>query len=51
MLLMPNDKGHFVLVSDTSTVGCGATLYQKTDGEYRVVAYYSKKLPESSKEV
>ena len=47
VLVMPNDTGHFVLVSDTSTVGCGATLYQMIDGEYRVVAYYSKKLPEA----
>ena len=47
VLVMPNDKGHFVLVSDTSTIGCGATLYQMIDGEYRVVAYYSKKLPEA----
>ena len=49
VLVMPNDKGHFVLVSDTSIVGCGATLYQKIDGQYRVVAYYSKKLPEAVK--
>ena len=49
VLVMPNDKGHFVLVSDTSTIGCGATLYQEIDGEYRVVAYYSKKLPEAVK--
>ena len=49
VLVMPNDKGHFVLVSDTSTVGCGATLCQKIDGQYRVVAYYSKKLPEAVK--
>ena len=47
VLVMPNDKGHFVLVSDTSTIGCGAMLYQMIDGEYRVVAYYSKKLPEA----
>ena len=47
VLVMPNDKGHFVLVSDTSTIRCGATLYQMIDGEYRVVAYYSKKLPEA----
>ena len=46
---MPNDRGHFVLVSDTSTIGCGATLYQKIDGEYRVVAYSSEKLPEAVK--
>ena len=49
VLVMPNDKGHFVLVSDTSTVGCGATLYQKIDRKYRVVVYYSKKLPEAVK--
>ena len=49
VLVMPNDKGHFILVSDTSAIGCGATLYQQIDGEYRVVAYYSKKLPEAVK--
>ena len=26
-LLMPNSTGHFVLVSDTSEIGCGAALY------------------------
>ena len=40
-------SGHFILVSDTSIVGCGATLYQEQDGKYRVIAYYSKKLPEA----
>ena len=25
----------------------GATLYQEQDGKYRVIAYYSKKLPEA----
>ena len=29
VLLMPNSTGHFVLVSDTSKIGCGAVLYQK----------------------
>ena len=29
VLLMPNSTGHFVLVSDTSKIGCGAALYQK----------------------
>ena len=37
------------MVSDTSTVGCGGTLYQKIDGQYRVVSYYSKKLPDAVK--
>ena len=49
VLVMPNKTGHFVLVSDTSTIGCGGTLYQAIDGEYRVVAYYSKKLPDAVK--
>ena len=44
---MPNSTGHFVLVSDTSKVGCGAALYQKQRGRYHLVAYYSKRLPEA----
>ena len=44
---MPNSKGHFVLVSDTSKVGCGAALYQNQRGRYHLVAYYSKRLPEA----
>ena len=47
VLLMPNSKGHFVLVSDTSKIGCGAALYQKQRGRYHLVAYYSKRLPEA----
>ena len=47
VLLMPNSTGHFVLVSDTSKVGCGAALYQKQRGRYHLVAYYSKRLPEA----
>ena len=47
VLAMPNEQGHFILVSDTSIVRCGATLYQEQDGDYRVIAYYSKKLPEA----
>ena len=44
---MPNSTGHFVLVSDTSKIGCGAALYQKQRGKYHLVAYYSKRLPEA----
>ena len=47
VLLMPNTTGHFVLVSDTSKIGCGAALYQKQKGKYHLIAYYSKKLPEA----
>ena len=43
VLLMPNSTGHFVLVSDTSKIGCGAALYQKQRGKYHLVAYYSKR--------
>ena len=46
-LLMPNSKGHFVLVPDTSKVGCGAALCQKQRGRYHLVAYYSKRLTEA----
>ena len=44
---MPNGTGHFVLVSDTSKIGCGAVLYQKQKGKYHLITYYSKKLPEA----
>ena len=47
VLLMSNSTGHFVLVSDTSKIGCGAALYQKQRGKYHLVAYYSKRLPEA----
>ena len=47
VLLKPNSTGHFVLVSDTSKIGCGAALYQKQRGKYHLIAYYSKKLPEA----
>ena len=33
VLLMPNSAGHFVLVADTSKVGCGAALVPKTKRE------------------
>ena len=44
---MPNEKGHFVLVSDTSKIACGSALYQEQQGRYKLVAHYSKKLPEA----
>ena len=47
-LLIPNSTGHFVLVSHTSKIGCGAALYQKQRGKYHLVAYYSKRLPEAA---
>ena len=43
--VMPNNKGHFTLVSDTSGVACEAALYQEQKGTLRLVGYNSKKLP------
>ena len=43
-LVMPNNKGHLPLVSDTSRVACGAALYQEQRGSQRLVGYNSKKL-------
>ena len=42
---MPNNKGHFTLVSDTSGVACGAAPYQEQKGRLRLVRYNSKRLP------
>ena len=47
VLVMPNLTGHYILVTDTSKIGCGAALYQDIRDRYRLVAYYSKKLPEA----
>ena len=48
VLAMPNSKGHMVLVSDTSKIACGSALYQEQKGRYRLIAYFSKKLPLSA---
>ena len=40
-------KDIFVLVSDTNKIACGSALYQEQQGRYKLVAYYSKKLPEA----
>ena len=45
---MPNNKGHFTLVSDTSGVACVAALYQEQRGKLRLVGYNSKKLPSAA---
>ena len=47
VLIMPNTTGHFLLVSDTSKIATGCALYQEQKGRYRLVAYYSKKLPDA----
>ena len=48
VLAMPNSEGHMVLVSDTSKIACGSALYQEQKGRYRLIAYFSKKLPLSA---
>ena len=45
VLAMPNTEGHMVLVSNTSKIACGSALYQEQKGRYRLIAYFSKKLP------
>ena len=45
VLAMPNTTGHMVLVSDTSKIACGSALYQEQKGRYRLIGYFSKKLP------
>ena len=34
ILVMPDTKGHIILVSDTSKIGCGGALYQEIRLEY-----------------
>ena len=48
VLAMPNNEGHMVLVSDTSKIACGSALYREQKGRYRLIAYFSKKLPLSA---
>ena len=47
VLVMPNPYGHFVLASDTSKIACGGALYQEQKSKYRLIGYYSKKLPDA----
>ena len=45
VLVMPNNKEHFTLVSDTSGTACGVTLYQAQGVKLRLAGYNLKKLP------
>ena len=49
ILRMPDTKGIFRLMSDTSILATGAALYQFQDNNYYSVGYNSKKLPEAAK--
>ena len=47
VLMMPSSEGKFRLESDTSREACGGALYQLQDGEWRLLGYHSKRLPDA----
>ena len=47
VLHMPNKTGKFHLYSDTSKYVTGSTLYQIQGGKLKLIAYVSKRLPET----
>ena len=49
VLYMPNKTGRFHLYSDTSKFANGSVLYQIQNGEPKLIAYVSKRLPEAAK--
>ena len=51
VLHMPNKTGRFHLYSDTSKFATGSALYQIQNGEPKLIAYVSKRLPEAGKEL
>ena len=46
---MPNTTGSFHLYSDTSKFATGSALYQIQNGQPKITAYASKRLPEAAK--
>ena len=49
VLHMPNKTGRFHLYSDTSKFATGSALYQIQNGKPKLIAYVSKRLPETVK--
>ena len=49
ILHMPNITGRFHLYSDTSKFATGSALYQIQNGQPKLIAYASKRLPEAAK--
>ena len=49
VLHLPNRHGWFQLYSDTSKFATGNTLYQIQNGQPRLIAYASKRMPEAAK--
>ena len=48
VLHMPDKIGRFQLYSDTSKYATGSALYQIQNGNPKLIAYVSKKLPEAA---
>ena len=48
LLHLPDKQGRFQLYSDTSTIATGSALYQVQNGEPKLIAYVSKRLPEAA---
>ena len=49
ILHLPNRHGHFQLYSDTSKFATGSALYQIQNGQPKLIAYASKRMPEAAK--
>ena len=49
VLHLPNRHGRFQLYSDTSKFATGSMLYQIQNGQPRLIAYASKRMPEAAK--
>ena len=47
VLHMPNCEGSFHLYPDTSKFAAGSTLYQIQNGKLKLIAYASKRLPQT----
>ena len=47
--IYPTDHGCFQLYSDTSKFATGSALYQIQNGQPRIIAYASKRMPEAAK--
>ena len=49
ILHMPNKTGRFHLYFNTSKIATGSALYQMQNGKPKLIAYVSKRLPETVK--
>ena len=49
VLHLPDRHGRFQLYSDTSKFATGSALYQIQNGQPRLIAYASKRMPEATK--